>query len=84
MKTIKIHTRVKKRLDEVSEGQSINKFMRVLLKDAEEFNVNIDKPVDTININMDDELLEKLKRCKLYPGESHSETISRLLDNYEK
>lgn len=84
MKTIKIHTEVKKRLDKARDGKSVNKFMRILLEDAEEYNVDISKPVDVININMDDELLDKLKRCKKSSSESHSETISRLLDSYDK
>ena len=79
MKTIKIRLDVKRKLDEFSEGKSINKTMRALLEDAETYE-HPNYELKFININMDDDLLVKLKKCKLTPSESHSDTIERLLN----
>ena len=83
MKNIKIRLNVKKELDAFGNGLSVNKTMRKLLENAETHEQQEEEPVRTININMDDELLDKLKQCKISPSESHSDTIARLLKEYK-
>ena len=78
MKNIKIRRQVKDELNAYFDGMSVNKAMRLLLEDAETHEQTVYDD-SSININMDDDLLEKLKRCKLSPSESHSDTIARLL-----
>ena len=84
MKTIKIKTDVKERLEVFADGESINKAMRRLLESVELVD-NVDGVSDAsdINIHIDDDLLELLKRCKIVASESHSDTISRLLSEVE-
>ena len=83
MKTIKIRIDVKKKLDEFSEGKSINKTMRILLENAKTYEHH-NHELKFININMDDDLLDKLKKCKISPSESYSDAINRLLDEKMK
>lgn len=85
MKTIRVNKDIKKRLDLFPEAKSINKTMRMLVEDAEKFEQYTPKKRDnqTININMDDDVFDKFLKCKKYPNESHSDTIERLLDEFE-
>ena len=83
MKTIKISREIEKELRVFADGQSINKAMRRLLQDVE--------PVDNslqldgfININMDDDLLEMLGHCRIYPDEPYGSVIFRLLQSRGK
>ena len=85
MKNIKIKRSVKRELDEFGGGLSVNKTMRKLLENAQTHEQIDERLSDhTININMDDELLDKLKQCKLSTSESHSDTIARLLKEYKE
>lgn len=82
-KTIKITREVKMMLDEFGDGKTVNQSMELLLMDAEppkEFK----KPLGYININMDEELLEKLGNCREYESESYNDVIYRLLQNHQK
>ena len=82
MKNIKIRKDVKQRLEEFKESNeltSINKAMRLLLEDAEEHTLPDLGEKPFIGINLDDELLDKLKRCKMHHFETHSDTIDRLI-----
>jgi predicted CopG family antitoxin len=82
MKTIQIRKGVKRRLDTFADGKSINKAMRELLSDVDTVEpVQCSRRADSINIHMDDDLLVKLRNCKRYSHESHSEVISRLLSD---
>ena len=84
MKNIKIKRSVKRELDDFGDGLSVNKTMRKLLENAQTHEQIEELPQQTININMDDELLDKLKQCKLSASESHSDTIARLLKEYKE
>ena len=81
MKTIRIDLDIKNRLVEFGDGTSSNKALRLLLDQVEEPSEVIEcaKP-QYYNIKIDDDLLDKLNRCKKYSKESHSQVISRLLD----
>ena len=83
MKNIKIRRQVKTELEEFADGKSINKAMRELLENAET-HTQTEYEMSFININFDDDLLDKLKQCKLSPSESHSDTISRLIREHQK
>ena len=78
MKNIKVAREIKKQLMEFGDGKSINKTMRQLLQDVEPSETYID---GMININMDDDLWEKLCDCRVYPSESFSSVIYRLLQS---
>lgn len=78
MKTIKVKQSVKEELLAFTDAKSVNKAMRELLENAETHTHEIYSD-ESININMDDDLLEKLKQCKLSTSESHSDTIHRLI-----
>lgn len=81
MKTITLRQEVKNELDKYADGRSVNKAVRMLLENAEEQEImgRCDKKGKFYNIKVDDDLLDKLKRCKKYSNESHSDTIKRLL-----
>lgn len=53
--------------------------MRILLENAKTYELH-NHELKFININMDDDLLDKLKKCKISPSESYSDAINRLLD----
>lgn len=81
MKTIGINPKTKEKLTEFADGLSINKAMRKLLESAEPSETYSQKP-SYVNIGIDDDLFDKLKKCKKYSSESHSVTIERLLDEF--
>ena len=83
MKTIKVRKEVRDNLKEFGDGKSINMVMKTLLADVEtDENDVADAECEYININMDDELLPKLRSCKIHPRESYSDVITRLLNDY--
>ncbi|WP_405297981.1 hypothetical protein [Methanobrevibacter sp.] len=81
MKTIRITKDVKRELDKFADGKSINKAMRELLNSAEIVEDVAECEKEYANIHIDDDLLEKLNRCKKCKNESQSEVIARLLSN---
>lgn len=86
MKTIKIRQDVKDKLDEFPDAKTITKTMKILVENAETYEqYSSDNSAKThININMDDKVFEKFLKCKKYPNETHSDTIERLLNDYNK
>ena len=76
---------VKNKLDGFADGLSTNKAIRKLLADVPDVDAveYKSKKKEYYNIKVDDDLLDKLKRCKQYSNESHSDTIARLLDEYQ-
>lgn len=86
MKSVTLRQEVKDKLDEFADGKSTNKAIRELLESADEFEPTTDKDKRKkyYNIKIDDDLLDKLKKCKKYTNESHSDVIERLLDEFQK
>ena len=84
MKTVQITKEVKQKLDKFSGDKSINNAMKELLKDAETHTPQKPSKIEYVNIHMDNDLLIKLKNCKKSTKESHSITISRLIDEYNE
>ena len=83
MSTIQIRKKTKKRLDAFADGRSINKAMRELLKDAEVVDEMKICKFEFANIRIDDDLHQKLKKCKKHSKESYSDVIERLLDSHQ-
>ncbi len=85
MKTIKIRDDTKARLDAFPYSKSITKTMKMIVDNAEEYDQyeSKNKSRTNININMNDDVFDKFLKCKKYPNESHSDTIERLLDEFE-
>ena len=83
MKNIKIPIEIKVMLDKFGDGKSVNKTMKELLKDVDTPD-ELAEPLGHININMDDDVLEKLSRCRAFPFESYGSVIYRLLQNHQK
>ena len=83
MKSVTLKLDVKKKLDAYADGKSTNKAIRELLATAETFDEveERNKRTKVYNIKIDDDLLEKLHKCKKYSSESHSDVIERLLDS---
>ena len=83
MKSVTLRKDVKDKLDVFADGLSVNKAVRKLLENADTYD-KADAVVsqEYYNIKIDDDLLIKLKNCKLVNSESHSDTINRLLDEY--
>ena len=82
MRTVQIRKDIKDRLDEVKGSQSTNSFFSELLADV----VIVDElpkreKVQYANIHISDDVLQKLKSCKLSESESYSDVVSRLLDS---
>ena len=76
---------MKDKLDVFADGKSTNKAIRELLEPIDEFEPIIEQGKQKYYIiKIDDDLLDKLKRCKKYTNESHSDTIERLLDEFQK
>ena len=86
MKSVTLKQTVKDKLDKFANGKSTNKAIRELLESADEFEptIELNKRQKCYNIKIDDDLLDKLKRCKKYTNESHSDVIERLLDEFHK
>lgn len=83
MKTIKIKKYVKDQLEVFADGESLNKAMRRLLESSDVVEcVELDE--SPVNVNIDDDVWEMLKRCKVVTSESHSDTISRLLTEVDE
>ena len=83
MKTIKIKKYVKDQLEVFADGESLNKAMRRLLESSDVVGcVELDE--SPVNVNIDDDVWEMLKRCKVVTSESHSDTISRLLTEVDE
>ena len=81
-KTIRLRKEVKERLDAFADGRSSNRAMKMLLEDAQTFDcVDIPKQ-EYYNIKIDEDLLDKLNRCRMNSRETHSDIVSRLLDEY--
>lgn len=79
MKTVKIRVYVKRQLEEYADGRPITKVMRELVENAE-YNEYVEcNDYSSININMDDDVFEKLKLCRVSQSESYSDVIERLL-----
>ena len=84
MKTIQLRKETKVRLDIFAKHKSINKAMRELLESAETVDTVPKPKTEYANIHIDDDLWIKLKNCKKHDGESHSDVIERLLDEFQK
>ena len=83
LKTISVRKKTKQRLDAIADDKSINKFMRELLDNTEVVEDVKEGRFEFANIHIDEDLWDKLKRCKIHSKESHSDVIERLLDNYQ-
>ena len=84
MTTIQLQKETKDRLESVAKSRdlSINKFVRELLDNAESPDTVKDKPAqEYANIQIDDDLRDKLKSYRLHNRESYTDIISRLLDD---
>ena len=81
LKTIQIRKETKDRLDAIADGKSYNKLMRELLKDVEVNDDIVQCNYEYSNIHIDEDLLDKLRKCKMHSKESHSDVIERLLDS---
>lgn len=84
LKTIGIRKKTKKRLDAFADGRSINKAMRELLDSTDVIEDVKECKFEFVNINIDEDIWEKLKRCKIHSKESHSDVIERLLDSQQQ
>jgi len=83
MKTISIPLEIKELLDEFGNGKSVNKTMAELLEDVES-SEETEEYKGKININMDNELFDKLKQCRLYSSEPYASVIFRLISEKGK
>ena len=83
MKTIKINEETKKKLRAFGKDKSIPCTIKLLLKNAEPVDEIIDNKKKMVNIRIHDEDFDKLKSCKKFSTESHSDVILRLLDEID-
>lgn len=84
MKTVKIRVYVKRQLEEYADGKPITKAMRELVENEEPNEYVECNDYSSININMDDDVFEKLKLCRMSQSESYSDVIERLLSKSKK
>ena len=84
MKGIKIRKTVYNDLTSFGDGMPITKVVKLLVDNAEQTNCMDDGNYESININLHDDTFDKMKRCKLTPNETHSDTIARLLKEYKE
>lgn len=68
-------------LDDYGDGLSVNKTLEQLLEDVDA-NESLDEPLGFINITMDDDVHDKLTRCRIYPNEPLASVIYRLITNH--
>ena len=80
MTIVQIRKEVKEKLVEYADGKSMNKAVAELVQDAPTYDSGVRHNQEYANIRIDDEVFDRLKRCKEYPNETHSETIIRLLN----
>ena len=85
MKTISVPVEIKVMLEELGDGKSINEVMELLLDsvdipDEDEKSKNMGR----INIWINQENLDKLKKLKNFPTETYGSIIYRLLQNHQK
>lgn len=82
MKCIQIRKTV---YDELAEFDiPITKAVKLVVENATVTNQVDDGNYDSININMHDNVFEKMKLCKQSPSESHSDTLARLINEYRE
>lgn len=82
MKTLTLELKTKRKLDTFADGLSNNKAIRKLLDNASVVDT-VECKKEYYNVKVDDDLLDKIKKCKRYSNESHSDVIDRLLDEYQ-
>lgn len=68
-------------LDDYGDGLSVNKTLKELLEDVE-VRESLDEPLGFINITMDDDVHDKLTKCRIYPDESLASVIYRLISDH--
>ena len=80
-KTIKISREIHRQLKEYGNGKSFNKVVRELLERSD--NVATEHLMGEINFTLNEELIDALIDRKVYPSETYSSVLYRLLHQIE-
>ena len=80
LKNISISREIHKQLVEFGDGNPITKTMETLVDDVGPMDLE-NQEQGLININLDEDVYNKLVRCRAYPNESFASVIYRLLES---